>query len=106
MHETEKQKRLISNKKYLIPFCVFLLGAILTWGTWVTNGVYLAKADMKEVGKSLESVNKDMKELQQGQKEMRKEMKEDREAVHKGQKDMLELLLGIKKSTEEIKKKK
>jgi len=108
MPETEKSKlkqSIRNNKKYYIPLLIFILGILLSWSTWVTNGIYTAKANMKEVGKILENVNKDLKELKQGQKEMREEIKEDRELVHKGQKDMLELLLSIKKRTEESKKK-
>lgn len=94
-----------NNKKYVIPFCVFLLGAILTWGTWVTNGVYSAKADTLTVGKSLEGINKDLGKLQEGQKEMSREIKDNRDLTHKSQKEILEILLNIKKKVEENKKK-
>ena len=34
--ETEKKKR--NNKKIYIPILIFVLGTLLSWGTWVTGG--------------------------------------------------------------------
>jgi len=95
-----------NNKKYFIPFCVFLLGAILTWGTWVTNGVYSARADTITVAKSIEGVNKNLESLQKEQKEIRGEIKENRVLVYEKQEEILKILLKINKKVEENNKKK
>ncbi len=99
MPKNEEQR---NNKKYFFPLCLFIIASLLTWGTWVTVGVFAAKAETVSVGKSIEKINKDTDELQKGQKEMNKEIKENREFVYRSNEKIMDKLMEIQK---EIKKK-
>ena len=87
----EKKKR--NNKKIYIPILIFILGTLLSWGTWVSDGIYTSKGNMIEVKKNIDK-------LQKGQEDIRKEMKADRELTVKSQEEMFKLLIHIKKSTD------
>ncbi len=89
--ETEKKKR--NNKKIYIPILIFVLGTLLSWGTWVSDGIYTSKGNMIEVKKNIDK-------LQKGQEDIRKEMKVDRELTVKSQEEIFKLLIHIKKSTD------
>jgi len=90
--ETEKKKR--NNKKIYIPIFIFVLGTLLSWGTWVSDGIYTSKGNMIEVKKNIDK-------LQKGQEDIRKEMKVDRELAIKSQEKIYEILIHIKESTDE-----
>ena len=91
----------LRNNKYLIPICVLAIGSCLSWCTWVTNGVFQAKADMQEVNKSLKGLNKDTEALRQGQKDMNKKIDVNRQYIYEEQKEVLQKLMELQK---EIKK--
>ena len=95
-----------NNKKYFIPFCVFLLGSILTWGTWVTSGIYSAKADTVTVAKGIEGINKNLELLRKEQKEIREGIKENRSLVYEKQEEMLKILIKINKKVKDDNKRK
>lgn len=100
MAETEKQKTkqvIRNNKKYFVSFGLLILGGLLSWGTWVTTGVFAGKAEMTAVVKSIEKINKDTNELQEGQKKLNEKIEENKDFIYKNNEKVIEKLMEIQK---------
>lgn len=87
-------KKILENK-FISGVVLVLLGLFISWGIWVTNGVYKTHETATTTVKTICS---DINKLQIDTKEIRLELKEQRELIYINQEKILEKLGGISKS--------
>ena len=84
-----------NNKKLTIPLVLFLIGLVLSWGIWVTNGVYVAFGERQNTDRCIEGIYETQRDIKDGQGVLQEEIKQNRETIHRNQQEMLRLLFEI-----------
>ena len=90
-------KKMLANK-FISGVIIVIFGLLISWGVWVTNGVYRADKVQEVSDKTISTLCINITKLEGEVKEVKGELKSQRDLIHQNQEKLLEKLGGISKS--------
>lgn len=76
---------------------ILIMTLLVSWGLWVTNGIFKADKRQELSDKTIQTLSQDINQLHIDTKEIKKELKEQRDLIHNNQEKILEKLGDISK---------